>query len=130
MSMTVEYVSANKRLKVSFQGSSQKEIFKQIAEFQDIFEEDTCGHCKSGNTRFGAREIDGNWYYERVCKDCSYRLRYGQHKSNGTLFPKRKDDNDKFMKFNGWYEYKYTPPANVPEDDGFEKPKSPQKVKK
>lgn len=95
--------------KLSFElsGEGQKEIFKELASLQEIFGEESCGLCKSHNIRYVVRNVDGNDYYELRCADCGAILAFGQHKKGGTLFPRRKDDEGKWLPNRGWH--KYTP---------------------
>lgn len=76
------------------EGSTQKEIFEQLALVDEVFAGEPCGLCEDVNTKFIVREVDGNKYYERKCGNCGGKLAYGQNKTGGTLFPKRKVEND------------------------------------
>jgi hypothetical protein len=93
------------KLEFELDGAGQKELFKEIASIQEIFGETKCGICGSENIKFVVRVVDDNEYYELRCMDCGAILSYGQHKKGGTLFPKRKDADGKWMKNNGWYKY-------------------------
>lgn len=95
------------RLSFELEGEGQKEIFKELASIQEIFGEEACGLCKSHNLRYVVRNVDGNDYYELRCADCGAILAFGQHKKGGTLFPRRKDDDGKWLPNRGWH--KYTP---------------------
>jgi hypothetical protein len=87
--MTLNYKSSDGRYTVQFTGNNQKELFESIAQFEEVFCDNTvCGHCKEENTRLSVREVEGNKYYERVCNACHYRFSYGQTKKNDKLFPK------------------------------------------
>lgn len=87
--MTLNYKSADARYSVQFQGTDQKDLFEQVAKFEEIFCDNTvCKHCKSENTRLSVREVESNKYFERVCTGCGYRFSFGQHKKGGSLFPK------------------------------------------
>jgi hypothetical protein len=96
---------ANDRLQFELEASGQKEIFKELALIQEIFSEAKCGVCAKTNIKFIVRSIDGNDYYELRCSDCSAILSFGQHKKGGTLFPKRKDDNNNYLPHNGWHKW-------------------------
>lgn len=113
--MKVEYVSANKRLKVSFEGN-EKELFKQLAHFQEVFEKNNvCGKCNSDEVTFSTRNVEGNDYYEKVCGKCGHKFQYGQNKKGDTLFPK-------YSK--GWTFYKNDQKDEEDDTDVFdEKPK-------
>ena len=99
--------TANTKLQFELEGSGQKEIFKELALIQEIFGEDKCGLCNKNNLKYIVRNVDGNDYYEIKCNDCNAVLSFGQHKKGGTLFPKRKDDDNNYMPNKGWH--KWTP---------------------
>jgi hypothetical protein len=103
--------NASDRLQFELEGSGQKEIFKELAIIQEIFSEHKCGMCNKDDIKFIVRNIDGNDYYELRCNDCSAVLSFGQHKKGGTLFPKRKDDDGKYLPNKGWHKW-------VPENNG------------
>lgn len=96
---------ASPRLQFEVEGAGQKEIFKELAAIQEIFSEKACGSCKSEEIRFVTRNVDGNDFYELRCDKCRAILAYGQHKKGGTLFPKRKDDDGKYLDNNGWHKW-------------------------
>ena len=108
------------------EGGSDKEFFEKFASLQEVFADEDCGVCKSKNTRFRVRDVDGNNFYERLCQDCSARLAYGQNKTGGSLFPKRKIgpkgkqvwDN----KTLGWS--KYSPETTHNDEEATAKPKA------
>jgi len=101
--MKIQYTTKNKRLNVAIESGSVKEIFKELAKFQEIFDESSCKMCKSENLQFVVRTVDGNDYYELKCNDCFGKLSYGQHKTGNTLFPKRKIENAESVK--GWHKW-------------------------
>jgi hypothetical protein len=102
--MKVKYKVGDK-LEFELEGAGQKEIFKELATIQEIFAEEKCGLCGSANLRFVVRNVDGNDYYELRCSDCGAILAFGQHKKGGTLFPKRKDDNNNWLPNGGWHKW-------------------------
>ena len=92
--MKVKYKVGDK-LEFELEGAGQKEIFA----------EEKCGLCSSSNLRFVVRNVDGNDYYELRCNDCGAILAFGQHKKGGTLFPKRKDDDNNWLPNKGWHKW-------------------------
>jgi len=95
----------NNKLTFELEGDGQKEIFKELSAIQEIFSEESCGLCKSTNLKYVVRNVDGNDYYELRCADCGAILAFGQHKKGGTLFPRRKDDDGKWLPNRGWHKY-------------------------
>lgn len=104
LSMKVKY-KTNTNLEFELEGSGQKEIFKELAVVQEIFSEDCCGACNKNRLKFVVRNVDSNDYYELRCNDCGAVLSFGQHKKGGTLFPKRKDENNNWLPNKGWYKW-------------------------
>ena len=104
--MRVTYKTSDGRLQVEVEGQTQKEIFKGIANFNEIFEAEPCGLCANEDTRFGVRTIDGNDYYEKRCTKCHATLSYGQMITGGGLFPKRKKEDGTWdTDHRGWYRW-------------------------
>lgn len=102
--MKVNY-RVNSKLSFEIEAEGQKELFKSVANVQEIFGEESCGACKSESLRFCVRNVDSNDYYELRCLDCGAILPFGQHKKGGTLFPKRKDENNNWLPDRGWYKW-------------------------
>jgi hypothetical protein len=103
--MKVTYTTKNNRIKVELEGESQKDIFESLSKFQEVFDETTCGKCGSENLRFIVRNVEDNLYYELRCVDWGARLSFGVHKKGGGLFPKRKDNDGKWLPDNGWLKW-------------------------
>ncbi len=104
--MKINYSTKNNQINVEFDANSIKEAFKNLAEFQEIFDESNCGSCNSENIRFLVRNVDGNDYFELRCKDCFSKLAFGQHKNGEGLFPKRKLADGSFDSQNkGWHKW-------------------------
>ena len=105
--MKINYTTKNNRLNVEIESESAKDAFKKLAEFQEVFAESQCGQCKSEDIQFIVRTVDGNDYYELKCRSCAAKLAFGQHKSGGTLFPKRKlPDGSYDSKNKGWHQWR------------------------
>ena len=47
-------------LSFEVEGDTQRDVFKEIASFEEVFGENTCGKCGSNEVRFVVRENDGN----------------------------------------------------------------------
>jgi len=93
------------KIEFELEGSGQKEVFKELATVQEIFSEEHCGVCKKDNIKYVVRNVDDNDYYELRCLSCGAALSFGQHKKGGTLFPKRKDENNNWLENGGWYKW-------------------------
>lgn len=100
--MKVIYTTADKRMQVEVEGKDNKDIFSQIALFQEIYETRRCGACDSERVQFVCREVQGNTYYEIKCLDCGSTLGFGQKRADGSLFPKRKDKDGNWLPNGGW----------------------------
>src|SRR5262245_36020049 len=91
------------QLQFELQAETGLELFQQAAQIQEIFEAETeCGCCESENIRYAYRVIDDYKFYELVCRECGAQFKFGQHKKDGSLFPKRKDDAGNFLPNRGW----------------------------
>lgn len=88
-------------LQLELEAPNQKELFRALANVQEVFGNFRCGKCKKTNLKFVVRTVDDNDYYELHCQDCFAKLGFGSHKKGDTLFPKRKDD-DGYLPDNGW----------------------------
>jgi hypothetical protein len=94
-------------LSLEIQADTQKDVFKEIASFEEVFGENVCGKCGSENVRCVVRENDGNEFFEMRCVECSAKLGLGVHKKGGGLFPKRKDADGKYLPDNGWQRWNH-----------------------
>ncbi len=113
--MKVQYKTRDGRCLFEVQAETPKELFKGIAQIQDIFEADTaCGCCASTNLRYSVRTVDDNDYYDLQCSDCTASLSFGQHKKGGSLFPRRKEQGGAILPNRGWKKWDRTiaPPAD------------------
>jgi hypothetical protein len=109
--MKVNYTTANGRLSVELEAEGHSSLWKQLAAFQEVFEETACGKCKSENLKFvvrTAKDSSGKkeyTYHELHCKDCRAKLHFGViDDGKGSLFPKRKQDG-KWVGSSGWVLY-------------------------
>jgi hypothetical protein len=103
--MKITYKSKNGRLVAEVQGETQKDVFQQIASFQEVFEETACGACSGEDLRFVVRRnAADDDFFELHCQNpkCRARLAFGQHKKGGSLFPSRKDKDGKYLDKGGW----------------------------
>ena len=96
------------RLSIQVEGEKQKDVFRELAQAQEVFQHEACGKCKGTELRFVVRNVKDNDFYEIHCRDrgCRARLAFGQHKGQeGTLYPKRKDVDGEWLPDNGWMKY-------------------------
>ena len=103
--MKVTYTGTNGRLKVELEAESQVDLFQQLGEFQENFDETDCGKCQSENLRFVVRNVDENLYYDLKCLDCGSRLSFGTMKKGGRLFPRRKNKDGEWLPDRGWVKW-------------------------
>lgn len=96
------------------------EVFKQLSEFSETFQDSCCGACKSENIDYVVRKVEDNEFYEMVCRNsqCRAKLSFGHSKADSKLYPKRvvtdnkgkavKDVNGKaqYLPNNGWTVYR------------------------
>lgn len=113
----MEAILKTPQITFKLEADKPTELFKLIAETQEIFAESCCGLCGKSDLRFVAREVDGNTFYEMKCNSCGAKLAFGARKKpEGQLFPKRKLDKDgkpdmengTYGKHRGWSQFKGT----------------------
>ena len=111
--MKVRYsVDSKSRIVFELDGATCKDIFREVAEIQEIFEADrNCGLCGEPDIRYRVRAVDDNEFFELVCGNCQATLPIGQKKDGKGLFPKRKGQH------HGWREAWTGQPDAQPEDD-------------
>tara|TARA_R110002110_G_scaffold140581_2_gene327975 strand:+ start:913 stop:1242 length:330 start_codon:yes stop_codon:yes gene_type:complete len=101
--MKVIYTSG--KISIEIEADTQVELFQQLANFQEIFSESSCGKCGNDNVRFQVRNVDDNLYYEARCPSCGAKLAFGVMKKGGRLFPKRKDKEGGWLPDGGWVKW-------------------------
>jgi hypothetical protein len=92
-------------LTLELEAKDHKELFEEMAVAQEIFGHSKCGKCQSSDVKYVTREVDDYKFYEVHCNKCHARLSFGVNKKGGTLFPKRKDADGKYIENNGWTVY-------------------------
>jgi hypothetical protein len=108
--MKAHYKTGNGRIVIEIQGETVKDVFRAIAQAQEVFEAaHTCGSCNSEDIRFQVRTVEDNDFYELVCLECRAQLHFGQHKKGRTLFVKRRDEAGNLLAAEGWTQWKGKP---------------------
>lgn len=77
------------KLTLTAEGATPKEIFRDLAQLQFVFEDSTCGKCGSSDLQYIVRTAEGNDFYELRCKKCWAKLTFGTSKEEKELYPKR-----------------------------------------
>ena len=102
--MKVTYTTG--KFQIEAEGSTT-DIFEQLAAFDSVF-----GNCKNkanDSTNIGFRvrdDKDGNKYYEMYDKDTFHVLKFGKTKKDGSLFPRRKDnETGEWYADGGWVKF-------------------------
>lgn len=110
--MKLTYTTADGRLTVELEAETQTGLWKELAAFQDVFEDNVC--VKNGKTSEDVRYIvrtddEENEYFEkRVASGplAGTKKSYGQYKKpKGYLFAKSKDKDGNWLPDNGWVKY-------------------------
>lgn len=114
--MIIKYLTANRRITVELEVDSARNAWRELSQFQEVFEETKCGKCGCEDLRFTIRKASkGNKeyeYHELRCTKCRAKLAYGILEDGQGLFPKRKDENG-YKPNNGWV--KWNPETNQEE---------------
>lgn len=107
--MRASYVTRNGRYTFEVEATTHVELFKQLAEIQEVYEGLTCTY--NGKTSedvvLQVRSVEDNDFLEAKCISNDFdirnaRLSFGQTKKGGGIFPKRKNEDGTFNKNNGW----------------------------
>ena len=109
--MKAIYTTRNSKLAVELEASTHKDLWKQLASFQEVFEEEKCGKCNGTNLRYVIRKSKDSKgkeyeYHELRCADCGAKLAFGVlDDGSGSLFPKRKGEDGKIRGKWGWVKW-------------------------
>lgn len=127
--MKLTYTTSDGRLTVELEGNSDKELFRKLAHFQEVFEDIVSANVggklveggdityrvrRSKYTDEKGKEKEAE-YFEKICSSgplAWYKKSYGVlDDGSDNLFPKRPDKEDKNLEIgnNGWAKYKVTP---------------------
>lgn len=123
--MKLNYTTKDGRMTVELEGSSDKELFRKLAHFQEIFEDTPSGKVgdkvvQGGDVSYRVRKAKYTdekgkekeaEYFEKMVVSGDlmwYKKSFGVL-DDGTdnLFPKRPSDEDSNLErgFNGWHKY-------------------------
>lgn len=106
--MQLAYMTQNGRVTITMEADSIKDLYRQLGQVEEVFEENKCGKCGKKDIRHVYRNIAGNEFFEVKCNDskCRACLTFTTSKSDGgkSLFPKRKDKypDGKLLDDQGW----------------------------
>jgi len=92
-------------IEVEVEGRDTKECFTSLAHAVEIFSKTKCGACESTKCYPRIRTVGTDVYHEMFCPDCGASLAFGTKKSDGTLFPKKKDKQGQWLEHNGWVKW-------------------------
>jgi hypothetical protein len=99
-------------VEITVEGATTKELFKSLSAAEEVFATDRqCGLCESDELRHRVRQTADYEFFELVCMSCFATMPYGQRKSDGQLFPRRKGEDGKTLPNKGWAKRSKEPPA-------------------
>lgn len=132
--MKAMYKSMNGRLVIESERSSIKDLFRDLAEIQEILDADqACGVCGGTNLRYRVRHhTKANKtfeYFELVCAadNCRAVLEFGQKQDMVGLFPRRKDEQG-WRPNRGWTRFTPQSDAAEPPPPRQQQPSGPRPV--
>lgn len=106
--MKVRY-KVNDKLELESEAPDQKGVFAFLASVSEIFGINQCGKCKSKDirpvVRTAAKGKQTFEFFEYHCSACQSRLAFGQLSDGTGLFPKRKDEDGKWIENGGWTKF-------------------------
>jgi len=94
----------SERFEIEVENPDIKDCFAELASAIEVFTNNVCGNCDSPQTVPVVRENQGNTFYEMSCRSCGASLGFGQRRSDGALFPKKKKDG-RYLDNNGWLKW-------------------------
>lgn len=109
--MKVVYTTHDGRFAVELEADSHKGLWKQLAAFQEVFEEGTCKKCDKSQLKFVIRKAKDSKgkeyeYHELRCTSCGAKLAFGVlDDGTDSLFPKRKGEDGKYKGKFGWVKW-------------------------
>ncbi len=122
MKATVRF-SAGNGFWIEVESEGVKQAVRMMSEYLEVFGVQECGKCRSKSVVCQhSQDKDGNDYYKMRCVSCGALLDFGQHKSGGTLFVKRKDRDGNWIPDNGWYHWQQRArhdESNQDQSDGY-----------
>ena len=101
----------NDKFTVDLEAEKMQGLFDQVANFQEVFENQTCGKCGKTNIRCCVRVSGKYTYREMKCLDCGAKLAFGTNETSEQMFPKNyrldegKDGPKRYLPDNGWGKY-------------------------
>ena len=111
--MKLRFTTKNRQITFEVEGDSPKDLFREIAATQEIFDIHECGACHGADIQFRVRESKNQAgkaveYFELQCRnhECRARLTFGQNMDQKNLFPRRKDASGNWIENNGWEIYR------------------------
>ena len=90
---------------VEVEGNGQVEVFDELGVMIELLSNSRCGACDSGSVVPRTRESGEYKFREMFCQSCGCTLQFGQRRSDGSLFPKRNDKENKRLPNGGWSKY-------------------------
>ena len=124
MKATLRYNAGN-GFWVEVEAEGVKDAIKVMSQYLEVFGVQECGKCQSkAIVCQHSQDGEGHDYYKLRCTACGALLDFGQHRSGGTLFVKRKDKEGMWLPDGGWYHYNKRKPEPdesqiPPADQGY-----------
>ena len=145
--MKLLYTTKNGRLQVELEADTQSDLWRELARFQEVFEETASGNTTDGkggkvlatsdDIKFVVRTAEGTndkgktetyEYYEKMVVSgplAGYKKSFGVlNDKSGGLFPKKAPDKDVIYGKNGWHKYN-GPKKNNNEDSSESQESTP-----
>lgn len=109
--MQVKYVGNG--FEVSADCTTTTEAFGFLGDCQEVLGYAKCGACGSGDIVPEHRVAKGYHFYSMKCRACHKKLRFGQKKEDGSLFPKLKSDDGEWLPNGGWIKEEFQAAAGT-----------------
>lgn len=93
-------------MEIEVEGKDTTACFDELARAAEVFGQNRCGACDNTDIRLVTREAKGFTFREAFCCECKAALAFGVKKADGSLFPRRKDEDGNWLENNGWVMYR------------------------
>ena len=93
----IAQVKISDKLSINCEGETVHDLFSQISQVQETFEDTRCRCCNQTNIKYVHRIVEDNDFYEIQCQNskCRAKLVFGTSKAEKKLYPKRFETDGK-----------------------------------
>jgi hypothetical protein len=105
--MKATYKTLNGKLLLEFEAQTTEDLVENLANIQEVCEQEKCTHCEGTDFKYIYRTVDGSKYHELKCKNCHWKLGFSiTKKGSRNLYARRSNFKTKQPigpKKDGWH---------------------------